>query len=450
MEQRNGRMDRKLQRADEVRCHYFFFRQRPEDGVLRALVRKTATIQRELGSLTAVVDRRLEKLLAGGIRPESASDQARAIEAEEAGDERTIVEEELDAAREREAALQTQLDQLRCLLEASKEALGMEEGRFRAALSCGLEILGQEPLTPLDGKGGAAAVRWAFPALDKRLGSWAETLDTLRPPRRRDQKPWDWRREAGPRPVVFSDPGVLDEDVVHLHLEHRVAQRLLGRFLTQGFVHDDLSRACVGQTDDAIPRVIVLGRLSLYGEGAARLHDEILAVAARWTDPVGRKAELRPYADEAEARTLQLLEQALEAAKASAVPKTMQERLLAALARDVRELRPHLDERGAELSKRAEEKLAERGKAEAKAMADILEAQRRRIDKALKEDPQRRIDFDDLERRQLEAERRHMQGRASAIADELESEPARIRQAYAVKARRLEPVGVVYLWPVSG
>src|SRR5438477_11072784 len=47
LEQRNGRIDRKLQREPEVRCHYFFHRQRPEDRVLQVLVRKTDIIRRE-------------------------------------------------------------------------------------------------------------------------------------------------------------------------------------------------------------------------------------------------------------------------------------------------------------------------------------------------------------------------------------------------------------------
>ncbi|MGH6886720.1 MAG: helicase-related protein, partial [Geminicoccales bacterium] len=43
IEQRNGRIDRKLQPADEVRCHYFVLPQRIEDRVLEVLVRKTET-----------------------------------------------------------------------------------------------------------------------------------------------------------------------------------------------------------------------------------------------------------------------------------------------------------------------------------------------------------------------------------------------------------------------
>ncbi|MEH2362164.1 hypothetical protein [Nostoc sp.] len=76
----------------------------------------------------------------------------------------------------------------------------------------------------------------------------------------------------------------LDGDVVHLHLEHRVVQRLLGRFLSQGFTHHELTRACVCLTDEPLPKVLILGRLSLYGDRATRLHDEVIAVAAEWSE----------------------------------------------------------------------------------------------------------------------------------------------------------------------
>jgi hypothetical protein len=55
LEQRNGRIDRKLQPSDTVYCRYFVYTQRLEDRVLRALVRKTETIRAELGSLSQVI-----------------------------------------------------------------------------------------------------------------------------------------------------------------------------------------------------------------------------------------------------------------------------------------------------------------------------------------------------------------------------------------------------------
>ena len=56
MEQRNGRIDRKLQPKDDVFCHYFVYKQRPEDRILQVLVRKTETIREELGSLSQGID----------------------------------------------------------------------------------------------------------------------------------------------------------------------------------------------------------------------------------------------------------------------------------------------------------------------------------------------------------------------------------------------------------
>ena len=85
-------------------------------------------------------------------------------------------------------------------------------------------------------------------------------------------------------------------------------------------------------------------------------------------------------------------------------------------------------------------------------MAEILEAQRKRIEDTVARygKPQLMLEFDDEERRQIDADRRHWQRRLEALRDELKQEPNRIRKTYDVKATRIEPVGLVYLWPVSG
>lgn len=113
---------------------------------------------------------------------------------------------------------------------------------------------------------------------------------------------------------------------------------MLGRFLSQGFAHFDLSRACVGQTRDPIPRVVVLGRLALYGEGAARLHAEVVVLAARWSDTDVRKEPLRPYAEAGTTTTLALLDASLLEARDEIVPVNGRERLLASVERDLADL----------------------------------------------------------------------------------------------------------------
>jgi hypothetical protein len=282
-------------------------------------------------------------------------------------------------------------------------------------------------------------------------------MDTLRTPRNRDQKFWEWRRMSPIRPVVFEDRGTIDDDVVHLHLEQRMVQRLLGRFTAQGFVHHDLSRACLAQTTDAIPRVILLGRLCLYGPGAARLHEELIPVTARWTDPHIRKGLLAPYGREAETRTLNLLEESLLQPHAEAISEIVRQQLQSAAPRDIQELLPHLQSRGEEYATDAEKKLKERGEAEAKAMREILETQKKHIASTVERQEkmdarQLRLEFGDDENElwQLEANKRHWAKRLEMIEGELQSEPDRIRELYDVKARRIEPVGVVYLWPVTG
>jgi len=460
LEQRNGRIDRKLQPQPEVFCHYFVYTQRPEDRILRALVRKTETIKKELGSLAQVIDGRLADTLKLGIRRDRIDVMESEIESADLDPERRqAVEGELEASRERQDALRSQIDKLRSLLDESQQTIGLSKDHFRSAISCALELIGAPSLEAMKSADGSGPERCAFPALDQREGadpSWAETMDTLRAPKPRDQKYWEWQRTSPIRPVVFEDTGTMDDEVVHLHLEHRVVQRLLGRFTAQGFVHHDLSRACFAQTTDAIPRVVLLGRLCLYGPGAARLHEELIPVTARWTDAKIRKGPLAPYARDAETKTLALLEESLIDATGRTVSEVTLKQLQAVAPRDVQELLPHLTTRGEEYARDAEKKLHDRAEAEAKSMREILETQQKHIADTIakhdKVDPrQREFDFrDDDERRQLDANRRYWDKRLASLEQELRTEPERIRELYRVKAKRIEPVGLVYLWPVTG
>lgn len=458
MEQRNGRIDRKLQPSDRVFCHYFFYRQRPEDRILQVLVKKTETIKKELGSLSQVIDARLTATMKQGIRRDRIEAMEKEIDSADLdAARRKVVEEELDAARERQDALRVQIDRLRTRLADSQKHIGLTEDHFRSAISCALEIMGTEPLTTTSTRDGPT--RYHFPQLDQRQGAdptWSETMDTLRTPRNRDQKFWEWRRESPIRPVVFEDRGVIDDETVHLHLEQRVVQRLLSRFTAQGFVHHDLSRACLAHATDAIPRVVLLGRLCLYGPNAARLHEEIVPITARWTDPKVRKGPLAPYGRDAETKTLELLDTSLIPNADRAVNPTIQKQLQAGSPRDIEDLLTHLDTRAREYAKDAERKLGERAEAEAKAMREILENQKKHIaataTKYEKFDAaQLKFEFgdDESELRQLETNRKYWMKRLLSIETELKSEPDRIRDLYQVKATRIEPVGLVYLWPVT-
>ena len=456
IEQRNGRIDRKLQPAAEVNCHYFVLPQRVEDRVLEVLVRKTETIKRELGSLSKVIDDDVEQRLRGGIRHRDADDLRNEIRTMDLGNDRKrTTGEELEATRERQHELLAQIDRCQSLLDRSRDWARFDAAPFREALSCSLELLGAPPLKEGEDENGRPV--WSFPPLDQRAAtdpSWAATLDTLRVPRKSDQKLVDWRRVAPIRPIIFEDAGVLSEDTVHLHLEQRVAQRLLARFRAQGFIYNDLSRACLAQTKDSIPRVALLGCLSLYGRRAERLHEELVPVAARWTEPALRREPLRAYAREAEVRTLALLDESLGSG-GSAPNEVVQRRLLDAAPRDIEELLHHLEPRAEESARVAADALRERGEREAKLLHETLERQRGRvmeeIERHRREFRQITIDFGDDEggRQQLEANMRHWVRRLGLFDADIAREPERIRRFYDVQRTRVEPVGLVYLWPES-
>ena len=459
LEQRNGRIDRKLSGFDEVFCNYFVYPQRPEDAVLKALVRKTKTIREELGSLSQVLEKRLADTMKGGIRRADALRMAKEIDESSLDPEKqATTQEELEATRERQDALRENVALLERRVSDARKWISLDQGDLQDALSCSLELLGMSPLQSSEANQNKAPdepQRFEFPNLDSRIGgdpSWATTLDTLRPSPENGVKNWKWRKEAPVRPVIFDAPKGIDDSVVQLHLQHRVVQRLLSRFTAQGFVLHDLSRACLAHSKDDIPRVVLIGRLSIYGTGAARLHEEILTVTARWLEPSKREGGLKPYARDAEAKTLELLNTSLRPDNPGKLTGEIHAQLLQAIGDDVAQLLEHLQQRGDAARADAESALAARGKTEADEMKRILETQRKRILDELGKsvDLQLKLFETDDEKRQLESNRRYWQRWIDNVEGDLQREPARIIDFYKTSSYRIEPVGIAYLFPSKG
>lgn len=452
LEQRNGRIDRKLQPNPEVFCHYFVYTQRPEDRVLAAIVRKTDTIRRELGALSDVIDTRLT----AGIDRSKADETARIIDGTAEDEEkRKVREEEFEEERQtRLNDLRRQTDELRTRIKDASDWLNFREDHFRQAITSALEIDRVEGLHPVPES--AHPQRWVFPNLLTRYGGdsrWAETLDMLRANPEPGENLFQWRKRAPLRPVVFSALDGLDEDVVQMHLSHRLVQRLLGRFLTQGFIHNDLSRACLAHSADAIPRVILIGRLSVFGSGAVRLHEEMLLVTARWVEPATRGKHLTPYGREAEKKTLQLMEESLRPGAHANVPPQRSRQLHESIALDIQQLLPHLQTRGETALAEAQAELTQRGEKEAGNLRDILNDQRQRVLKEQARWANSQLDlpgFTPDEKKQLAANQRFWKAFLENVDGDLAREPKRIREFYQPTAHRIEPVGIAYLWPITG
>jgi chromosome segregation ATPase len=157
----------------------------------------------------------------------------------------------------------------------------------------------------------------------------------------------------------------------------------------------------------------------------------------------------------ARADVVRLLDEALATPRLREVPESLAARLRGCAARDVAELQGPLESRAEVLAERNRRLLAERGEKEAREMLDILQAQRDRIARRQEEVERKTaqgllgLDCQKEEIRQMESDLRHWKARLRDLEGELKREPARIRDLYQVKTRRIEPVGLVYLWPVS-
>ena len=287
---------------------------------------KVERIREELGSVAKILEARVARTIGvEGMRRDGLDRLASNIRDLSASEQRQTVEEELEDARLRQDKLREEVDGLRTRLERSRMHIGIASSQFRQTLSMSLKLAGAPGITATDrdrGQDPDTPRRFVFPGDHRALASdsgWTAALDALRVRRQRGESFGEWRRRASIRPITFEDTGRLGENAVQLHLEHSVARRLLGRFTAQGLVHHDLSKACLTVAPDAIPRVVLLGRLAVYGPCAARLHEEIVPVTARWIDPERRQDALTPYGRAGEQTTLASLQSALDEDRKSVV-----------------------------------------------------------------------------------------------------------------------------------
>ena len=442
MEQRNGRIDRTLQDAPEVRCHYFVYEDRKEDIVLEKLVNKVDTIKRELGSLGAVVmDRFEDQLNREGIYEDNAPQLEETEHDKKLGD---VVNEELETARANQQELATNLIRVDEILNRSAKVTDYQPELLLDAINAGLALSNAEPLipTPYNDIGIDA---YTLPALPD---SWASTVDSLRPPRGREEYFSDWRQRE-PLPVVFEPPPKMNSAVAQLHLSHPFVKRILSRFLSQGYSTHDLNRVTVVRSRDNLVRVIAFGRLSLFGRGATRLHDQLISIAARWVETSNEP--LKPFAEEADRRALESLEQVLaESPSLAGIPDAAMRKVTEEAPLLFKGLWPHVKAEADAQAQNALLDLERRGTEEASQLEDILRLQKDAIVSQL--NGQIEFDFEDLninEKKQHEDDRKHMERRLVKLDREIIDEPDDLKNLYQVNLHRLQPVGLVVLWPRS-
>jgi hypothetical protein len=414
---------------------------RAEDRVLSTVVRKLEDIQRDLGSMGAVVMDDIALALEKGIGQLTL----RAIEGIEAhARDLGKATEELESARRKTETLKAEVTRAQDTLDDSAETIGFDHRLLKETLDVALGLAGAKPLTPARGTDQEPDLPcFTLPALGS---DWEATLDTVRTARLHGEPTWEWRKRPL-LPVVFKPPKKLGTPVAHLHLAHPLVQRLLSRLFAQGYAAHDLSRVTVVRTDrDSRPRVLGFVRVSIFGHGAVRLHDDLLGVAGRFRD---FDEALVVGTEKSDKKAVENIEQLLaEATALKSVAKDVRDKMAAAAPAHFAALWPHLQAEADAVLHDVERDLTRRGGEEASALARILDDQaivgRRAIEANLAMD---RAVLDADTRKQLDDEKAYLERRLAALPKERATEVAALKDHYRVLQRRVERVGLIYVWP---
>lgn len=447
LEQRNGRIDRRLQPNPDVYCRYFTYKHRPTDRILAALARKTERINRELGEVGSVIETEIESRFKSGItrsnmdRLEQDLESENYLEAQRLKEELLIAPEKQKRLRKLEGELKSitrRLEQSRLQKNVAPNAL--QEVFLNALEKMHVEIDSEQ----VNRENGVDVIALDPESPGFSNADWTPVFDQMRVrPRNKDETVAEYRQNAPVKRVSFSpvkDRDRLKTDIEHLHLEHRLVRRLLAQFDAQGF-RSRLERTAVLQTAIERPRVVLLVRLTLYAKGANRLHSEIIPVAASVN--LNGVTPLK-----------------FEGQTASEVCKSLQEAILSSsrpdemfcneyrtrASTDAQSLREIAEQRARANEENVRRELAENGEAQARSLKTLLEQQRDRI---LEQQGkvQQEFDFSEPEREQRRLDKLNWEKRLQELDIEFETEPELVRQKHIVSARRIEPVGIVYLLP---
>ncbi|KIG15126.1 Helicase domain protein [Enhygromyxa salina] len=448
LEQRNGRIDRTLQPEPEARCHYFVYAQREEDRVLDTVMRKVDVIREELGSVGSVVMEQIAATLEG--RSIGAQTQAALEAATHPGERQQIVMRELDhGAGAGLSASEKQLDrdirQAGTRYSDAVKQLNFEPRLLHQALDVALTLLGVGKLEPVSGDGGTQA--HAVPELP---AGWESTLDALRRPRERDESLWDWRRAAPPQPVVFDPPPQMTSPRVHLHLHHPFVRRLLDVFTSAGFGAHQLEHlALLEHNHNGHAYAVALARVSLFGHGAVRLHDEIVEQIVQVSGDTA-DGPLEPVSERELGQLSMVLDELLDVERhppTGSLRSHQRQSLLARARDDLATLWPLARDRAQRAAEAAGARLRKRGEHESHQLEQLLVDQRRLLASELGQQLALQGITNEAERRQSLADRDALKDRFAAIQTEIDQEPAQLRALYEVQLCRIEPIGLVYLWP---
>ncbi|MFD0666100.1 DISARM system SNF2-like helicase DrmD [Ramlibacter sp. MAHUQ-53] len=427
MEQRNGRIDRHGQREKEVRIWH------PVDvapdgqptvgghgeDILRAL-KKLESMRADMGSVNPVIAPQMSGLIEGSLRDLDT----RIAEAKIAKARRFM-----RADRE----LKQRLEKIQAGRLAMQQEFHLTPAHIQKAVKTSLALAGRPPLSPAVLTGAPEGSVFEMPALS---GSWARCTEGLRHP-----------HTQVIRPITF-DHAVAKgrDDVVLIHLNHRLVQRCLRLLRAEVWAREDvkkLHRVTVRSVQDSSldgPAIVVVSRLVITGGNHHRLHEELTISGGYLRDQTFRR-------EDSVARVEQWLEQGQPVRASESILEALRARF--DRARDA--ILKTVDARSEDRLKSLANTLQTRKQREIDDITSVLDELARTIkdelDKAQR--PEQLALFNEDERLQLRSDITALQARLQRIPEERQMEIQSIESRYANLNERTFPVAVILLVPES-
>ncbi|WP_235690562.1 DISARM system SNF2-like helicase DrmD [Aeromonas caviae] len=427
MEQRNGRIDRHGQRQKEVLIwHPVDSGENGKasigghgDDILRAL-RKLESMRADMGSVNPVIAPQMSGLIEGSIRDLDIR----------------VAENRIAKTRRfvsAERALNERVAKLHDKLLSTQQEFHLTPEHILMAVNTGLTLAGRPHLEPFSLPDAPSASVFRMPALS---GSWARCLEGLRHPHTQQI-----------RPITFDHTVAKGrDDVVLVHLNHRLVQMCLRLLRAEVWARDDvkkLHRVTVRSVPDASidgPAVVVISRLVITGGNHHRLHEELTVAGGYLGDKSFRREE-----------GVKRVEQWLEQAKPVNASDLLFDTFRVRFDRAQSAIQQSVDARSRERLKYLANTLQTRKQKELTDIGTVLGELEKTIQAELAKDqqPMQFSLFSEDERTQLKRDNAALEARLARIPVERSQEAQAIETRYAKLDDRTFPVAVIFIVPES-
>jgi superfamily II DNA or RNA helicase len=427
MEQRNGRIDRHGQKQKEVLIWH------PVDGgehgqttigghgddIIRAL-RKLESMRSDMGSVNPVIAPQMSGLIEGSLKDlDTRMAEAKIAKA------RRFVRAERD--------LKSRVAKLHERLLSTQHDFHLTPEHILLAVQTGLELAAKPPLEPFNSSDAPPGSVFKMPPLS---GSWARCLEGLRHP-----------HTLQIRPITFDHAVATGrDDVVLVHLNHRLVQMCLRLLRAEVWAQDDvkkLNRVTVRTVPDAVvntPAVVVVSRLVITGGNHHRLHEELTFAGGYLGDKSFRR-------EEGVAKVQEWLDQAKPTVLSDTLFKSLHDRF----DQSQNAILQTIEVRSKDRLKFLTNTLQSRKQQEQADIGTVLDELEKSIQEELQKDhlPTQFSLFSEDERTQVRRDTAALEMRLARIPSERKLEAQAIETRYAKLNDRTFPVAVIFLMPAS-